>query len=77
MTVKMKAIAVKTLFIETGSRDIRKLIGASSSQWSRLVKDMAKLRYRKSQLTGFDKLNKAIGEFKPVKLADYKGQIET
>lgn len=77
MTVKMKAIAVKTLFIETGSRDIRKLIGASSSQWSRLVKDMAKLRYQKSQLTGFDKLNKAIGEFKPVKLADYKGQIET
>jgi hypothetical protein len=76
MTVKIKAIAMKALFIETGSRDIRKLIGANSSQWLRLVKDMAKLRYQKSEITGFDKLVKAIDEFKPVKLADYKEQIE-
>lgn len=76
MTVKMKAVAIKTLFVETGSRDIRKLIGATPSQWSRLVKDMAKLRYQKSETTGFDKLYKSIDEFKPVKLVDYKGQIE-
>jgi hypothetical protein len=72
---RLKAVAIKALFNETGSRDIRKLIGANSSQWSRLVKDMAKLRYQKSEVTGLDKLNKAIDEFNPVKLADHKEQI--
>jgi hypothetical protein len=75
VAVITKAIAIKALFIETGSRDIRKLIGANSSQWSRLVKDMAQLRYQKSEVTGFDKLNKALVDFKPVKLADYKEQF--
>jgi hypothetical protein len=76
VAVRTKAIAIKALFVETGSRDIRKLIGANSSQWSRLVKDMAKLRYQKSEVTGFNRLVKALDEFKPVKLADYKEQIE-
>ena len=71
-TVKMKAVAVKTLFIENGSRDIRKLIRATPSQWSRLVKDMAGLRYQKSEITGMGVINEALNKFTPVKLQDYK-----
>lgn len=71
-TVKMKAVAVKALFIENGSRDIRKLIRATPSQWSRLVKDMAGLRYQKSEITGMGVINEALNKFTPVKLQDYK-----
>jgi hypothetical protein len=72
LTAKMKAIAMKSLFIETGSRDIRKLIGANSSEWSRLVKDISKLRYQKSEITGMEVINEALVKFAPVKLQDYK-----
>ncbi len=70
-SVKVKAVAVKTLFVETGSRDIRKLIRATPSQWSRLVKDMAGLRYQKSEITGMEVINEAIDKFTPVKIQEY------
>jgi hypothetical protein len=67
----LKAIAIKSLFNETGSRDIRKLIGANSSQWSRLVKDMSNIRFRHRQEDGFDIIDKELKRFTPVKVKDY------
>lgn len=69
---KMKAVAMKALFVETGSRDIRKFIRASPSQWSRLIKSISKLRYEKSQIAGVEIINEALNKFNSIKLHNYK-----
>lgn len=71
LTMKLKAIALKVLYEEMGSRDIRKLVRASSSQWSRLVEDVSSLHFRQTSNTGFSTIDEALELFTPVRIVNY------
>ena len=75
LTMKLKAIALKVLYEEMGSRDIRKLVRASSSQWSRLVEDVSLLHFRQTPNTGFSTIDKALELFTPVRIVDYVDEM--
>ncbi len=74
-TTILKAIALKSLMQETGSRDIRKILSMNSNQWSRLISNMQNLHYEKTNLKGYEKIRKKLEEFKLIKLSDYEDKI--
>ncbi|MFV0485448.1 MAG: hypothetical protein ACK5MU_04480 [Candidatus Saccharimonadales bacterium] len=76
LTQILKAVAIKSLYDEIGSRDIRQLIGANSSQWSRLVKEMSSIHFKKKFNNGFDKISQELERFTPVKVKDYISEMK-
>ncbi len=73
-STKVKVVGIKALMIETGSRDIRNIIQATPSQWSRIVKSMRELKYHKIEDNNLAIIDKQLDEFKPVKLHNYRGE---
>jgi hypothetical protein len=76
VTQRLKAIAMKALFDETGSRDIRKLIGANSSQWSRLVEDMSHIRFRQKLNNSYDMIDRELKQFSPVNVKNHVDEMK-
>lgn len=73
-STKIKAIGIKALMLETGSRDIRNVMQATPSQWSRIVKSMRELKYQKIEDRNLTIIERQLDNFKPVKLLDYRGE---
>lgn len=73
-STKIKAIGIKALILETGSRDIRNVMRATPSQWSRLTKTMRELKYSKVEDRNLTIIERQLDDFKPVKLLDYRGE---
>lgn len=75
-TLLYKAIVFKALTNETGSRDIRNILGVTSSQWSRLTKDLSSLEFRKLSNDGLDTVYDQLNSFSTVRLSDYELNIK-
>ncbi|MDR0887414.1 MAG: hypothetical protein LBM97_01865 [Candidatus Nomurabacteria bacterium] len=68
---RIKAVAMKAVLYETGTRDFRKQIGATNSQWSRFIADVNSLNCKTRGLKGFEEIGTQLYDFKSVKLKDY------
>ena len=72
---RLETLAVWSLMRETGSRDVRKMTGANSAQWSRLTKKISKIYFRTKKSSSMSYIEDKLAEFKPIRLFDYFSQI--
>lgn len=75
-SVLLKAIAVKSIMMETGCRNIPNIIGLNNSQKSRLKNEMMQLQYERKTNSAIERINHALNEFKTIKLKDYKPNMK-
>ncbi|MBR5046188.1 hypothetical protein IKX73_00965 [Candidatus Saccharibacteria bacterium] len=68
---RLETLAIWSLMRETGSRDVRKMTGANSAQWSRLTKKISKIYFRTRKSSSTSYIEDKLAEFKPVRLLEY------
>lgn len=68
---KLIALAIHELIKDTGCREIRNLIQATPTQWSRITKIIDNIVFTKHRNSAFDVISRAIEEFEPIDLESY------
>ncbi|MBR3138317.1 hypothetical protein IKG41_03205 [Candidatus Saccharibacteria bacterium] len=68
---KLIALAIHELIKDTGCREIRNLIQATPTQWSRITKIIDNIVFTKHKNSAFDVISRAIEEFEPIDLESY------
>lgn len=71
LTLKLKAIAAKAILNETGTREFRKMIGATDKQWFDLMTGLSEINMPTKSFLDFEEIYKQLEAFEPIKLEDY------
>lgn len=64
-------VGCKDLLETSGYRDIRKLLGATSGQWSRIKRTIANVNMNVNSQNSITVMKQRLEEFEPVRLKDY------